>query len=669
MKLRKIFGKGFGTVLGIVIGSLGGPVGASIGASLGSGVDAVAANENARRARQSAEQAAEAVRSQQQQQLEAKRKIVRDNVTAARVQLNQDTATFQQTRTNKQAEITAAEQKIASDAESVRAQIRLDETTLAEAKLKWDALITDHQDKLNVQIQLMLEIAQHCVKPNYTLLNAALMKLDTDLLELIAAELLTICSVDDRDIVQLILIHKLESHLRAQYTPLFVQRAFEGNDQFIEDALEVGVDIETKPIDGSLKGYTALLAACFTSQTSTVKILLDHQANVEARNDQEQAILWVTAYSCGLDKGNKSVEIIKELFMRYPREMREQLKGNYQGNPLHAAASSHHNQEVAKYLINLGTDRSFKDINGLAPEQVAVNRAKAIQELSELDSSISYKQNLLDMVSHHKELARVLGSHVSTHLVSNTRLVTSTLISDMESALNAGADIDSKDSSGCTALLICARAGALDKVKFLHTYNADINAKSVLQESILYCAAESGNVELIQFLFDNYADEMRKQLKAKTLTTNETPLHAAVNKGHQEAAILLIKLGSNRLARDHRGLTSEQSGIVAGFVDLTLSLRRTFERLKRGRFKVKPDLADDDLEEKDEKKYNSNHFFSSSGNPSTTSKETKNQDNSSYFFSSSPFQNMMDAAKDSAKANNSNSNAGMSSSPIGFPTS
>ncbi len=77
----------------------------------------------------------------------------------------------------------------------------------------------------------------------------------------------------------------------------------------------------------------------------------------------------------------------------------------------------------------------------------------------------------------------------------------------MRQLLDAGADVESPNGDGQTALMLAARIGSLDVAKLLVERGADVNAKEAWRgQTALMWAVDNNFPELTQYLIDNGAD-------------------------------------------------------------------------------------------------------------------------------------------------------------------
>ncbi len=73
-------------------------------------------------------------------------------------------------------------------------------------------------------------------------------------------------------------------------------------------------------------------------------------------------------------------------------------------------------------------------------------------------------------------------------------------------ALDAGADIEARDESGMTALVIATKANNVDAARVLIEAGADVNAKDDIQDSAYLYAGARGHDEILRLTLDNGAD-------------------------------------------------------------------------------------------------------------------------------------------------------------------
>ena len=100
-----------------------------------------------------------------------------------------------------------------------------------------------------------------------------------------------------------------------------------------------------------------------------------------------------------------------------------------------------------------------------------------------------------------------------------------------------GAPVNATNGSGTTPLMRAVMANDHSAVEYFIKRGADVNQKNVYANSALIFAARNGDVRMIKLLLNHGAD-------MNTMGNGSTPLRAAIEHGHEEAAELLKSLGA-----------------------------------------------------------------------------------------------------------------------------
>jgi ankyrin repeat protein len=123
----------------------------------------------------------------------------------------------------------------------------------------------------------------------------------------------------------------------------------------------------------------------------------------------------------------------------------------------------------------------------------------------------------------------------------NKALVKACIIGDLaavEKAINEGANVNYKDETGHTPLLISSNSGNIELVKMLISKGADINSKELFGTTALHIASGLGYIEVVEFLIKNGANVNVKN------RTGSSPLSSAVSKNNIEIVKLLLANGA-----------------------------------------------------------------------------------------------------------------------------
>ena len=122
-----------------------------------------------------------------------------------------------------------------------------------------------------------------------------------------------------------------------------------------------------------------------------------------------------------------------------------------------------------------------------------------------------------------------------------------------------GADMDAKALEGHhTSLHLAASSGNLEIVQMLFEHNANVNARNKTGHTPLQLASSRGDVDIVRFLLNHSVDP-----KARGIN-QWTPLHEVSSSGHLDIARLLLEHGAEVDAEDSRGRTSYQIALSEG---------------------------------------------------------------------------------------------------------
>ena len=116
--------------------------------------------------------------------------------------------------------------------------------------------------------------------------------------------------------------------------------------------------------------------------------------------------------------------------------------------------------------------------------------------------------------------------------------------------LEAGANVNARDTNGNTALAIAVRNGHVGVIQLLLDHDADINAKNNNGNTVLIEESSFGHLETIKLLLENGVDINAKNKKG------ETALIEAAKHGRVKIASYLLEKGARIDARDNFGNTA-----------------------------------------------------------------------------------------------------------------
>jgi ankyrin repeat protein len=185
------------------------------------------------------------------------------------------------------------------------------------------------------------------------------------------------------------------------------------------------------PIDASSGHYNATplhVAAGYTNQPSVITLLLDHGANIEARDNENRTPLYMAS------RFNADPSVIRLLL---DRGADIEARGINGGTPLHAAAALNFEPSVIELLLNYGSDVNAKDSIGITPLHwaAAYNLESVVELLLDRGAEVA-EVNVRDN-------GRVTPLHDAAMSSSNPKVI--------KLLLDYGADSKARESDGHTA--------------------------------------------------------------------------------------------------------------------------------------------------------------------------------------------------------------------------
>ncbi|XP_032220659.1 transient receptor potential cation channel subfamily A member 1 isoform X2 [Nematostella vectensis] len=120
----------------------------------------------------------------------------------------------------------------------------------------------------------------------------------------------------------------------------------------------------------------------------------------------------------------------------------------------------------------------------------------------------------------------------------------------LQSLLDKGADVNTRDKHGQTILHEAARSWGVDTARFLIQKGANINAPDVYGRCPLHSACIADYPEMVQYLLDSGAD-----VNAATVTEDQTALHYIARVDAKRCAKILLASGADIEQQDYKNRT------------------------------------------------------------------------------------------------------------------
>ncbi len=269
-----------------------------------------------------------------------------------------------------------------------------------------------------------------------------------------------------------------------------------------------------KPDAGAEQGETALLAAVAAGKKNTVKVLLDHGANVNFvyRRNQERL--------------DRSVKLHRDF-------MSSAVDGS---TPITlCGVSVGQDLQIAKMLVAAGADLNAVDSDG------ATALATAFQ---------GHSAPLVSYFVNKGGNCKVTDNHGSTILMWAIEINDTSLA---KSAIKAGVDIDIIDINRQNALQLACKTNTMPEItKLLLKTTKDVNCTDVAGDSPLTCAIKAGQPSLVKALIARGANCNIPNI------AGFTPLMFAAQKGDPAVVKFLLDAGAVTSVKNHLGHTALQ---------------------------------------------------------------------------------------------------------------
>ena len=283
--------------------------------------------------------------------------------------------------------------------------------------------------------------------------------------------------------------------------------------------LTTHIDAGFRRLKPGQHGWTELMEAVLNGDMAKVKVLLEKEADVNAKNDRGSTALMIAA-----------------------------SKGNF---------------EIVKALLNRGADVNIQDTDGrTALLQALRNGHIAVaQLLLEKGANTDDQALFLAVWMGYKAIVdAMLTSGIDVN-IRNTDGMTPLMIAAeaghtdvVESLLNKGAHVNARSKNkyipGETALMNAAEKGHTDTVQVLLANGADANARDKKGRSPLMEAVKGRENMVIKALLAHGADVNARD------SDGATALIYAAQKGLENTIKILIQNGANVKIQDNEGQTA-----------------------------------------------------------------------------------------------------------------
>src|SRR6267142_5548772 len=295
-------------------------------------------------------------------------------------------------------------------------------------------------------------------------------------------------------------------------------------------------------------GSTPLHVASSQGHLAVARVLVEHGANVTARDDGGATPLHQASRYGGMD--------LVRFLIKHGANVTTRNK--YGGTPLHWASARGH-LDVVRFLIEHGADAMARSTHGRTPlHGVSENgNLDLVQFLVEHGADATARENhgetplhlasykgyldLAQFLVEHGADARARRNNGETPLHSVSKSSRENV--DLGRFLVEHGATTAQDNYGNTPLHRASSNGYLDLARFLVEHGDDAAARNNYGDTPLHKASYRGNLDLARFLIEHGADATAQN------NYRRTPLHRASYGGHLGVPRLLIEHGADAMAR------------------------------------------------------------------------------------------------------------------------
>lgn len=286
------------------------------------------------------------------------------------------------------------------------------------------------------------------------------------------------------------------------------------------------------------QGRTIFHLAVLKGHEEIVKYLLKNEAHPEIKGEHGETVFHLAASSGKLE--------VMEVLLSNPHLTRKLIneKDEYGRTALHICAASPKKTEMARLLIEKGADINATNALGESPLHVA---------LQSLHSTVQRKKaRSVFLLLEKGANIEIADSRGFTPL---RIAVEKELFSVVEKLLSLGADVNSKDGTGMTAIFEASHPKILEA---LIEKGALVNEIDQRGKTALHWASGRGDVRGVKLLIENGA-------KVDVADSwGWTPLHWAVHTGRLDVVETLLENGAPINMRDHQGKTVAHLALSSG---------------------------------------------------------------------------------------------------------
>ncbi|MEM9569659.1 MAG: ankyrin repeat domain-containing protein, partial [Bacteroidota bacterium] len=337
--------------------------------------------------------------------------------------------------------------------------------------------------------------------------------------------------------------------------------AYKGDLDCVKFLCQQGADIHAR----DEQGYTAMLYSALSGHLDCVEFLLQQGAKMNTKDKYKNTALLLSTYQGHLNCVKFLVQKGADINIRNTQRDTALLVSVYRGYV-----------DCVKYLVQQGANIALKG----GEDKTALEWAEArgqeaiVNFLSNLPKKEQPNRDVLQQwfegakAGNTKLLAALYNNYNINIDSRNESNYTALLLSAKEGQLDCvkflvqqGADIDTTDKWSSTALLLSAQQGHIDCVQYLLQQGADINTKAKDGGTALLLSAKEGHIDCVKYLLQQGADINTKA------NDGGTALLWSAYRGHIDCVKYLLQQGADINAKNEKGDTAALVSIYKGQLD------------------------------------------------------------------------------------------------------
>ena len=340
--------------------------------------------------------------------------------------------------------------------------------------------------------------------------------------------------------------------------------------------IDAGADLHTK----NEWEESPLHCACASGALDVVKMLVEAGAGVRATDDQGDTCLFLAAR-----KGQ--TETVRYLVGLPEVDVNHRNDEAY--TALHSAVE---HIDVVQVLIDAGADSDAQNEDAGPPLQRACGSGvlEVVKTFVRAGAGVCDTCLWCAAYDGHTEIVRYLVGlpEVDVDYRSDDAYKTALYYAVfwqhadvVQVLIDAGADIEINDNDGrsllhcaCTPLDSARGSGALDIVKMLVEAGAGVRETDNEGDTCLMLAARCGHTEIVRYLVGLPEVDVNRRSTATADSSNHTALHLAVFRKHTDVLQVLIDAGADIDTQNNDGYTPLHSACASGALDMVKMLVR-----------------------------------------------------------------------------------------------